>query len=444
MPALRHPSPRRRSGFTLVEVLIASAMGVVIIGTAFAAFRVASQTVTIANRLSLENAMMRAGFSKAQEELDFWQAYDDPGTTQGENLRAALAPVPQQGAHGLIFAPMITLMPSPTFSTDAAEGAQGWDDHAWLPSDSRTWYRGNMAEKCDSALLFGRYAIFSSADSGATSFYSDAGSPAVGTPVGDPPVVPPAVAPISDYSGVTVPHHWHDRQLSAFLRNTSRYMLSEYLPANTIYCYAESYSGGKTDKGGIPLPTIQPGDVNAFCNQDGNQKNARGRYRQTYRTSWTVPPNDPQVQPGGPADPTIFTERWKSQRRYFETGYASTPESLDDFVHLTTITSPVLDVAPANWPRVAVSVNRFIKNARSIALFRLRLSNPETGSVYELSFTGFGTTLRGARQQRYFDPSDPSPANDPGRRRGWANWDDPIPGQTPAPIPDPTLDTSTP
>lgn len=228
MPSHRQPFQYRRGGFTLLEVLIATAMGVVIIGTAFAAFRVASQTVTIANRLSLENAMMRAGFSKAQEELDFWQSYDDPDVTQGEKLRATLAPASLQGAHGLIFAPMATLLPPPAASTDTFEGAQGWDDRAWLAHDSRSWYRGNMAEKYDTALIFGRYAIFASADVGTTAFYSGASTAAVGSPPAvNPPVAPPVVPPIPDYSGVAVPHHWHDRQLSAFLRNTSPYMLSE-------------------------------------------------------------------------------------------------------------------------------------------------------------------------------------------------------------------------
>jgi hypothetical protein len=132
-----------------------------------------------------------------------------------------------------------------------------------------------------------------------------------------------------------------------------------------------------------------------------------------------------------------FTERWNTHRRYYETGYGSDRITMDEFVKVTTIAAPLLGSAPTSWPSVKVSVNRFIGNARCTTLFRLDLTNPLTGNVFELSFTGFGTTLRGARQQRYFDASDTSAPDDPARRRGWARWDDTL---DPAALNDPTLD----
>ena len=70
---------RHHDGFTLVELIISIGLGLIIVYTAFAGFRAASQTVTVANRLSIENAMLRAGVVAAPDELDFWRAYDEPG-----------------------------------------------------------------------------------------------------------------------------------------------------------------------------------------------------------------------------------------------------------------------------------------------------------------------------------------------------------------------------
>lgn len=55
-------------------------------------------------------------------------------------------------------------------------------------------------------------------------------------------------------------------------------------------------------------------------------------------------------------------------------------------------------------------MQRFIKNTRFVNLARVTWTNPVNGQTSELSFTSFGTTLRGARQQRH--PSG-----------GWARWD---------------------
>ena len=70
-----------------------------------------------------------------------------------------------------------------------------------------------------------------------------------------------------------------------------------------------------------------------------------------------------------------------------------------------------------------MSVGRFIKNAHHVAVAKISRFSPMTGELIELSWTGLGTTLRGARQQR--QPTT-----------GWARWDN-DPGVTN----DPTLDS---
>ena len=59
---------------------------------------------------------------------------------------------------------------------------------------------------------------------------------------------------------------------------------------------------------------------------------------------------------------------------------------------------------------LTVGVARYIKSAKFANVARVRWTSPFTGNTAELSFTGVGTTLRGARMQRK-----------PGG--GWAYWD---------------------
>jgi prepilin-type N-terminal cleavage/methylation domain-containing protein len=65
-----------RRGFTLIELMIAITLGMLLVYTAIAGFRVASQCATISNRLSLENSLIRAGITEAHQQLDFWTNLD--------------------------------------------------------------------------------------------------------------------------------------------------------------------------------------------------------------------------------------------------------------------------------------------------------------------------------------------------------------------------------
>jgi len=90
----------------------------------------------------------------------------------------------------------------------------------------------------------------------------------------------------------------------------------------------------------------------------------------------------------------------------------------------SSVPANLLAVRPSHWPDVTVSTNRMIKNRRFIAMSKIRWLSPITSEVAEFSFAGFGTTLRGARQQRHV-------------ASGWARWDNAGLG----PANDPTLDS---
>ena len=68
---------------------------------------------------------------------------------------------------------------------------------------------------------------------------------------------------------------------------------------------------------------------------------------------------------------------------------------------------------PTHWPEVTVTTQHFVKTARFVNLCRVSVENPMTGERSELIFTGFSTSLRGARMQR----------RHPDQGGGWARWD---------------------
>src|SRR5689334_10035014 len=130
---------RPRAGFTLIEMMLAVALGSLIVYTATAGFRTAAQSVTIANRMSLENGLIRAGFQAALHEKDFWTAYDDPDDASRQQLRTTLFQELKDGSDA-----GLGVNPTPF---PGAETAIGWDPHyEWPAADRRTWWRGNAGE----------------------------------------------------------------------------------------------------------------------------------------------------------------------------------------------------------------------------------------------------------------------------------------------------------
>ena len=184
-----------RRAFTLLELMIAIVLSAIIILTAVSGLRTMAQAVTAANRLSLENALMRAGYFTAQDQLDFWTNADDPTDVSRQKLRAQSLPFcPMYGAGGqgfhlvtdgqriqgptapasipraavtpsvfnvpvaedipgyLIGSPKVEIKPAPELSQAVSqlavsESKIGWDPTlAWAPHDPKTWYHGNLTD----------------------------------------------------------------------------------------------------------------------------------------------------------------------------------------------------------------------------------------------------------------------------------------------------------
>ncbi|MBA3936046.1 MAG: hypothetical protein H0X38_01160 [Planctomycetes bacterium] len=474
---MKRPAPPT-AAFTLIEMMIAIALGMLIILTAVAGFRTASTAVTSANRLSLENNLLRAGYWEAQNQLDFWTNLDDPNHPDASRPLKAIGAITdwtgQGRQHGLPFTPMYGttspslestgvwprggtvprnapvsglngIMPGPSGhptatdaqTTDTLELDKGWDPtFAWAPHDPRTWSRANMAEKDrDGSLersdimppmINGRYAIFGNTGPGATlrsyNIVPDFNDPMTSqTPIN---------VTYTGYSSGGV-HPWYYRQLDGLINAMGYAAFCDYLPANAIYTWY-SNSGDRT-----------PGDINKFgispnynfCNWDGNQRSSRGIYRNTYATSFgylNPRSSDTYRQTGTPSPPggnnlrQWHYQHYESDYNAYDTnaGGWSGVVDLQWFLSHTCMPERLMTQMPAAWPQVQVCVGRLLKNAHFVAVAKVRRTAPLTGEVIELSWCGLGTSLRGARQQRLRDG------------QGWARWDN-----APSATIDPNLDS---
>ncbi|MBA3936014.1 MAG: prepilin-type N-terminal cleavage/methylation domain-containing protein [Planctomycetes bacterium] len=395
---------RARSAFTLIELMIAIGLGLVLIYTAAAGFRVAARSVTIANHMSLENSMLRAGYLAAHEELDFWTSLDDATDITRQKLRASGGTGTTGGPQGLPFTPFATVYLRSGGADVLAddESDTGWDprDIAWSVNNPRSWYAGNMVEKCSggtSDLRFGRYAMFTNTKRtpGTADFHA----------------FPVTFGPLGGDGKVA--HSWYGNQVQGLIDALGFYGLCEYMPANAIYeLYRPDRSDGNdwfgTNPGGIPGWCNRPnGGDDWFNNDDGVQLTARGKYRNTYMTAYAIA--NPDWSPTGAP--------LSDNRRKHRVGYQNDANAMNTFNAMTSVPYRLLADRPATWPQVSVAVVRFIKNTRHVALCKVRWVSPLSGETVELSFAGFGTSLRGARQQR-------------ARSGGWAEWDNNTPNGT--------------
>ncbi|HYE04130.1 MAG TPA: hypothetical protein VEL07_01305 [Planctomycetota bacterium] len=360
-----------RAAFTLIELILATAAGAVVIVAAAAALRVAAQTATTGERLATQNALIAAGLRGAFDELDFWTAYDDPLDPARQGLRYATNAVVAPGGMrrlGLPFAPFSATWPR-VASADP-EAVEGWDDDApWDAADPRAWWRGTMAERLDSDLRHGRYALFGSCTSPMT---------------------------LAGYGVCAPAHTWLPRQMRGLKDALGFYGLCEYLPPNAIYSVITGEAAdGATTPGGIAYEWVRPGGW--LANGSGNCSNARGLESLSFGSSFPMHP--PQANPAWSGLDLLQTHR----RHVLTASWFTDTATLAAFVDTTTARQEIMPLQPASWPKVEVAVTRSMMLRRFLALCRVRWSDPTTGDRAELAFCGFGSTLRGARRQRGLD-----------------------------------------
>ncbi|MFM2089764.1 MAG: hypothetical protein RLZZ127_253 [Planctomycetota bacterium] len=140
-----------RKAFTLIELLVATALAMFIILLAATAFRLIVNGMRTAQRLSVENGMLRAGFFVALDDADFWRSHADPAQPYDKG-DLALGVANGNAFRKRIFAPVsfhARLEPDrprlPASLTAAEVAAHPLPNlNALLPHDPRSWYRGHL------------------------------------------------------------------------------------------------------------------------------------------------------------------------------------------------------------------------------------------------------------------------------------------------------------
>lgn len=409
-------------GFTLIEMMLAITMGTLVIYVAMAGIRTLSQSITAANRLALENGIIRTGVTIALENSDFWLDHDLPhplDVALDQPLRGTALDnaTPTPAERGLPFTPFADSqavtgyrtpsasspsIPAPTGVSQIVlnglnENASGWDPNAWHPAEARGWNWGNLVERTprhsgpsNRTVPTLKYKIFGHYDSVAST------DPTLST------------------------HHWQQRQMDGLLRSLGSYGLFDYLPANTglmIYQKISSTDMNENGRWMVSPEWCRPdGGPYYRLASDGNLSFALDRLADTWGQVFMVPNR---------GIPTA--DRSRASNRRYNTGIAiqaaNNDAAADDIKRLLLDGEQVDFVLrdsnasgpankPAHWPSLTVRNLRFIRTGAFINLNRIEWTNPLTGLGAELSFTCFGTSLRGARQQRLRDEpgwADPFP-----------------------------------
>jgi prepilin-type N-terminal cleavage/methylation domain-containing protein len=442
-----------RHGFTLIELMISIALGSLIVYTAVAGFRVASQSFTVVNQISRETALIRSGLQQVHERIDFWADCDDPDDPAQQKLRtkstawdansnmvghinaAINNPDPDMRFEtGLPFSPMNDVVVSggplkkgvfPNKLVPASpEKSTGWNPkELWFPNDARTWFHGDYADKRSGINTAGFSTIYANIKNQITIYANPANN---NWTLGS--------AGLTNYGTVSPPYNWFMNQVWGMHAALGYYGFVDYMPPNTIYnAYGTPHDPTKsvnyygTDYNGSILGIM--GDHTKFTQTDENVAYWYGRdvTRATFGGAFAI--ISPKLTDSPPTNLVINScQNYMAHQFKFAIGNRAEyngslgrtvggPASWQDrvlqykdFIDKTEVLEKVINNGgPAAWSKVDVVVKRIVFRARFTNICSVRWTNPLSGKSAELNFTAFGTSLRGARQQRKEDS-------------GWAKW----------------------
>jgi len=433
-----------KNAFTLIELMLSLVLAVVIIGTLYAGFRAAVLTVSVTERLALENRLIVAGIIAAVDEVDSWASLDRPNHTPlrtnpvggfkvltpsgwkppytGErtyewggrdwaSLPQPFTPLraswPTSGAAGTIGA-----------GEDASGLAlSGVYDPTWLVNDPRTWYRldganwSNRLEFHEDQNPFGNDALFSGAQSSVR-------------------VESRADAGVQGDTRWPVAHTWSARQTKGLAYGLGFYGLFSYLPANAFLDFYDnderplSLGRGLVNrevrfigKLGINSQIAHLGDT-AYAGTMENQFSGSfhipagygggalfsGAERAGTRSQWLFT-NHLGIS-GYPIGANNETRRRQLVlHRKMSGSYGRESEAGTYALLLTSLSFPTDLIAqrPSHWPQVTAEVRRTMKWQAILNICYVRIIDPINGRMTQIVFPVTGTTLRGARISRGLD-----------------------------------------
>lgn len=398
------PASSSRRAFTLLEMLIAVSLGSAIVLIATAGLRAASMATTTMSRMTIENALMRMAAEQALDEVDFWTTVDSVSDKDRQPLRNRIASDFGGTPVGQAFTPFAVGWPAAAKAPEFAEGPVERQSlyhpspMTWAAHDPRTWCRVNGVE-CDQPgtyqtdLRHGDYSLFGTADPQ------------------DPSQCP---------HDPTRCRSWYDQQIRATMDAMGFYGFCEYLPSSAFFAmHGRGPLSGPAGSGPGHMPSsllLNGGWINV---NDTNQHFMRGRERCTSFACFCLPNRDLAMVTAGQGrspgnDPNrVYWYVGSTDLVSFGSDTATAlgrADLIDHFLAHTGYVAMELDVRPASWPEVRMTVHRLIKNGRFVNLCIITCFDPASGQSVEIPFTCFGTTLRGARQQR-------------APKTGWADYD---------------------
>lgn len=335
-----------RAGFTLIELIVSIGIGVVICATAFVAVRVSAQTIVAADRLSLENRMMRVGVARALDELDFWTSYDDPTPgSANQTLRG-----PGEPFHAFDFtAEDLSLDMEPR-----RDPTQSYED--WAARDARTWFRGDAGT--DDAKRMGDFALISHLG------YSDGG-------------------PLNGAH-----RRWPHRVVTDVSTDLGYHALIDYAPASMMYACILA-------DGSVPneFSAISDGGPGVMYSSAFWESRPHDFFALTSGAVF------PLLVPDRIADP-LYQSPDIHRSLFLDFGTPTAGWGANDLWTRCGDPQRPLPLHPAHWPELDVIVRHYAANARQWHAASVVARSPVTGQSFKLFFTHTATTLRGARRQR--------------------------------------------
>lgn len=419
-----------RTAFSLLEVLISLTLGLVILITVYAGFRVAVQSITIAERRALENKLLVAGTMIVLDQADTWFDLDIPS----DPSRQALRTVPSKSI-GALDMPYHTEandwqeLPQPFTALSASWDMSGtsslYRPALWHPHNPESWYRG------DGGLYFGP-------GQGVYNDESAYGNYALASAVGARDI------DLFGDGSVSRPPRtsWLADQHQGLRYSLGFYGWFDYLPANAMLDFSSRHSdnralrpyelrvlrnmterdwgnslGSTTDDAAYLWNIRSPRYHGRFAEQawwssSGNPGywymttlNRSGAERAVTRGSYL---RDLQTGISGPRPTDNATQQRyaASVNRIVSGTYGHGLEPINAITNLIqSLNREVSPIAepPATWPALLVGTRRMMHMGGINTYSFVRIVDPVTGAAKELFIPILGSTLRGARLSRGLD-----------------------------------------
>lgn len=396
-----------RHGFSLVEVLISISLALVIIGTVYAGFQMATQSITTAERLALENRLMTAGLYIAIDEADSWRALDRPGreplrTTPSKTIDVWSGGYTADGSDWQQLPQPFTPLAD---SWPLSGAALPFEPDRWAPHNPATWFRG------DGGYYPGR--DHSGKGMGGFAAHTDESG------YGNYAIFENAATRVREQSsgGATVNldaiQRWLPNQHKGLKYALGFYGWMDYLPANAMVHYYDVHNGRGTMP--IELRERQHGVA-------GNFRDIRSLGR--HGTLATQLSTNGGSLAGYLSHAHTGSERAVTRGMQWSNpfGISSTEPWINRvqvpgvdgpgveyvFLRATLIADlaaaePVIATHPEHWPEISVDVRRFMDWGAINTYCYIRLVDPVTGLSRQVFFPTLGSTLRGARLSRGLD-----------------------------------------